>query len=196
MIALNIWKVAFFVLAGALISFVILIVVWATSPTEKVSETVPKEMSTNGRSSTLLVETTAKDFEKIAMKYLDEELNSSPLPVEFVVNEQIELYSELIVFGVSVPIQMNFDPIVNEDGNIRLKQTSVNVGKLNIPPTTVLKLMDDAIAFPSWITVRPNNEEIFVDLSNLHISSNSTVKAKEIDLANDRILLEVIVPNE
>ncbi|MFJ8235338.1 YpmS family protein [Ureibacillus sp. NPDC094379] len=193
---MNIWKVAFLVLAGAIISFIILIVVWATSPAEKAPEMVPKEMNANESSSVLLVETTAKDFEKIAMKYLDKELNSSPLPVEFVVNEQIELYSELIVFGVSVPIQMNFDPIVNEDGNIRLKQTAVNVGKLNIPPTTVLKLMDDAIAFPSWITVRPNDEEIFVDLSNLQISSNSTVKAKEIDLANDHILLEVIVPNE
>jgi len=34
------------------------------------------------------------------------------------------LFSDLIIFGVTIPIQMDFDPIV-DDGNIRMKQTQV-----------------------------------------------------------------------
>ena len=71
---------------------------------------------------------------------------------------------------------------------------AVHVGKLNIQPSYVLKLMNESIDFPNWITVLPDDEEIYVDLSRINIASGSRVRAKEIDLANDNILLEIVVP--
>lgn len=150
---------------------------------------------TEQQASVLTVETTVDDFERLAMKYFEKELKNSELPVDIQVNDQIEMESQLVVFGMNVPIAMKFDPLVNEDGNIILKQKEVNVGRLNIPPSTVLNLLDNAVKFPSWIVVRPKAEEIFVDLSTILISG-SKVKAKEIDLENNRIQLEVTVPNE
>lgn len=191
---MNKWKVAFFVLSGLIIIFLTFIVFWATSPVDEVP--IPSHKTYTTKGSVLLVETTAEDFEKIAMNYLSKELNNSSIPVDMTVSEQIELKSEMTAFGVTVPIAMKFDPIVNEDGNIHLKQTEVNVGRLNIPPSMVLKLMSESVSFPTWMVIRPEQEEIFVDLSNLAIASGSKVRAKEIDLANNRILLEVIVPNE
>lgn len=191
---MNKWKVAFFLLVGSIILSIIIFIVWAISPAEDVP--IPSEKAVNPSDSVFLVETTADDFEKLAMKYLSEELNNPSLPIDIVVDKDIRLNSELTVFGVTVPFSMEFEPTVNEDGNIRLKQTEVNVGKLNIPPITVLKLMNDAIPFPAWIVVRPNEEEIFVDLSKLRLVSGSRVRAKEIDLENNRILLEVVLPND
>lgn len=193
---MNKWKVAFFMLASAIIIAIGFIIYWATSPLEDPPIPSTTKIENPSNESTLLVETTAKDFEKLAMKYLGGELNQTEFPVEFVINDQIQLFSELVIFGVSVPISMDFEPVVGEDGNISLKQKKVNVGSFNIPPTTVLRLMRDAIDFPEWVTIRPDAEEIFVDLSNLSVAEGSKVKAKEIDLANDRILLEVTVPNE
>ncbi|RKQ18376.1 YpmS family protein [Ureibacillus endophyticus] len=192
---MNKWKVAFFAITGLFIILITVIVVWATSPVEEDPIPAP-DNNVAQTDSILLVETTADDFEKLAMKYLADSLNKSALPVDFVIGENIVLESELTVFGVTVPFSMEFDPIVNEDGNIRMKQTSMNVGKLNIPPITVLKLLSDSVEFPSWVIVRPNEEEIFVDLSRLRLYSGSKVRAKEIDLKNDRILLEIIVPNK
>ncbi|WP_107942792.1 MULTISPECIES: YpmS family protein [Metasolibacillus] len=189
---MNKWKVAFFLLAGAVIFSIVFIVYLATSKVE--GKAIPEQQQITGH--VLTVQTTAKEFEAIAKKYMGKgPLEKSPVPVEIEVNEQVQLFSELIVFGITVPISMDFEPIVS-DGNIRLKQTEVNVGKLNIPPSTVLKLMKDAIEFPSWMIVRPNEEEIYVDLSRINIASGSRVRAKEIDLKNDKILLEIIIPAE
>jgi len=192
---MNKWKVAFFALTGVIILFFTLLFYWATSPSEDV-QIEKKSATVNPSDSVLLVEATADDIEKIAMKYLQKELANSPLPLDFVINESIKLNSELTAFGVTVPFSMEFDPIVTEEGNIQLKQNSVNVGRINLEPITVLKLMNDAVSFPEWIVVRPNEEEIYVDLSDIEVMNGARVRAKEIDLENNRILLEVIVPNE
>lgn len=189
---MNKWKVAFFILAGAIIILVTTVIILATSPTED----VPLPNVENAEGSVLLVETTTKDFEKLALKYLGEALNTESIPIAVTVNDQIQIFSEVIAFGVSVPVQIDFEPSVNDSGNIHLKYSKIHVGKLNIPPSTVLKLLKEAIDFPSWILIRPNEEEIFVDLSQLSVGDGSRVRAKEIDLKNDRILLEVIVPNK
>ncbi|MDI7741852.1 YpmS family protein [Lysinibacillus fusiformis] len=192
---MNKWKVAFFALTGVIILFFTLLFYWATSPSEDV-QIEKKSATVNPSDSVLLVEATADDIEKIALKYLQKELANSPLPLDFVINESIKLNSELTAFGVTVPFSMEFDPIVTEEGNIQLKQNSVNVGRINLEPITVLKLMNDAVSFPEWIVVRPNEEEIYVDLSDIEVMNGARVRAKEIDLENNRILLEVIVPNE
>lgn len=192
---MNKWKVAFFILTGAIILFFTVFIYWATSPTEDVP-IVSEGVAVDPSDSVLLVEATADDIEKMALKYLQKELANSPIPMDIVVDNMIELKSELTVFGLTVPFAMEFDPIVTEEGNIQLKQNSVNVGKINIDPFTVLKLMNDAVSFPEWIIVRPNDEEIYVDLSGINVMSGAKVRAKEIDLDNNRVLLEVIVPNE
>ena len=188
---LNKWKIAFFTLAGAIMLVVALLMYVVTIPAEDVETPEPALAEGN----TIVIQTTAKEFEAITKQYLSSVLDDSPLPVEVEMNEQIQLYSTLTIFSVDVPIKMDFEPIV-EEGNIILKQTAVNVGKLKIPPQTVLKLMKDSIEFPSWITVNPNDEEIYVDLSRINIATGSRVRAKEIDLRNDHIVLEVIVPSE
>lgn len=188
---MNKWKVAFFMLSGVIIFSIIVIGYLATSPIEDVA--IPEQQEING--NVLVVETTAKEFESIAKQYLGDALNNGELPVNLQVNEQIQLFSELVAFNITVPIVMNFEPIVS-NGNIRLKQTAVNVGKIKISPTTVLKIMKDSIDFPNWMIVRPNEEEIYVDLSRINIASGSRVRAKEIDLKNDKIILEIVVPTK
>nr|WP_106778871.1 YpmS family protein [Lysinibacillus timonensis] len=189
---MNKWKVAFFLLVSAIVIFTTTIVIMALSPTEDAP--LPEVKKAEG--SVLLVETTTKDFEKLALKYLGDALNTESLPIAITVNDQIQIFSEVIAFGVSVPVQIDFEPVVNESGNIHLKYSKIHVGMLNIPPSTVLKLLEETIELPAWVVIRPNAEEIFVDLSQLTVAEGSSVRAKEIDLKNDRILLEVIVPNE
>lgn len=188
---MNKWKVAFLLLAGAvLITFATLLYL-ITADVKQATGQPPLPVEGN----ILTVETTAKEFEAIAKQYLSEAMNQSPVPVELTVDDKIYLYSTLTVFNIDLPIQMDFIPVVN-NGNIILSQEAVHVGKVNIPPKTVLKMIDDAVNFPNWITVKPNDEEIYVDLSRINIASGSRVRAKEIDLPNDKIELEVVIPNQ
>lgn len=65
------------------------------------------------------------------------------------------------MFYTDIPISMNFDPIVDESGNIILKQTGMNVGLLNIPPETTMKIMRDSVEFPSWITINQMKRNLY-----------------------------------
>ena len=188
---MNKWKVAFFMLATIVLISIIVVAYLFFSPTENVN--LVNEDGEVVKGSVLRVQTTTNEFEAIAKKYLEESILGSPIDVQLEVDEQIYLFSDLTVFGVTIPIQMDFDPIV-DNGNIRMKQTKVHIGKLNIPPSTVLKLVKDSVNFPSWIIVNPDKEEIYVDLSRLNIANGNRVRAKEINLQNDEILLEIIVP--
>lgn len=188
---MNKWKIAFFALAIIIILAIVWIVSLAVSPTENVY--VPSNTEATG--SVLTVQTTTEEFEAIAKKYLADAIKDSAIDVDIAIKDQIYLYSDLIIFGITVPIQMDFEPIV-DNGNIILKQTNVHVGKIDIPPSTVLKLIKDSADFPSWIVVQPAKEEIYVDLSLLNIANGNRVRTKEIDLADDKILLEIVIPTK
>ncbi|EON72753.1 YpmS family protein [Lysinibacillus sphaericus] len=192
---MNKWKFAFFALAGTVLFAILLVVYLATKPVDGVNLAKSSE-SEEVKGNVLVVQTTTKEFESISKKYLKDTAKGSPLPIDFTIGDDIQLKSKLTVFYTEIPITMNFEPIVDKKGNIILKQTEMNVGLLNIPPETTMKIMRDSVEFPSWITVDPNRAEIYIDLSRVNIASGSRVRAKELDLPNDKILLEIIVPGQ
>lgn len=191
---MNKWKFAFFALAGTVLFAILLVVFLATRPVDGVNLAESSKDESEVKGNVLVVQTTTKELESISKKYLKDA--GSPLPLDFTIGDDIQLKSTLKVFYTEIPISMNFDPIVDEKGNIILKQTGMNVGLLNIPPETTMKIMRDTVEFPSWITVNPNKAEIYIDLSRINIASGSRIKAKELDLPKDKILLEIIVPGE
>ncbi|KPN97101.1 YpmS family protein [Lysinibacillus sp. ZYM-1] len=193
---MNKWKVAFFALAGTVLFAILLVVFLATRPVDGVNVAKSSAGESESKGNVLVVQTTTKELESISKKYLKDAAKGSPLPLDFTIGDDIQLRSKLTVFYTEIPISMNFEPIVDDKGNIILKQTGMNVGLLNIPPETTMKIMRDSVEFPSWITVNPNKAEIYIDLSRINIASGSRVRAKELDLPNDKILLEIIVPGE
>lgn len=193
---MNKWKVAFFALAGTVLFAILLVVFLVTRPVDDINVAKSSAGESESKGNVLVVQTTTKELESISKKYLKDAAKGSPLPIDFTIGDDIQLRSTLTVFYTEIPISMNFDPIVDEKGNIILKQTGMNVGLLNIPPETTMKIMRDSVEFPSWITVNPNKAEIYIDLSRINIASGSRVRAKELDLPKDKILLEIIVPGE
>ncbi|MFF2176343.1 YpmS family protein [Lysinibacillus sp. NPDC058147] len=191
---MNKWKFAFFALAGTVLFAILLVVFLATRPVDGVNFAESSKDENEVKGNVLVVQTTTKELESISKKYLKDA--GSPLPLDFTIGDDIQLTSTLKVFYTEIQISMNFDPIVDEKGNIILKQTGMNVGLLNIPPETTMKIMRDTVDFPSWISINPNKAEIYIDLSRINIASGSRVKAKELDLPKDKILLEIIVPGE
>lgn len=191
---MNKWKFAFLALAGTVLFAILLVVFLVTRPVDGVNFAESSKDESEVKGNVLVVQTTTKELESISKKYLKDA--GSPLPLDFTIGDDIQLTSTLKVFYTEIQISMNFDPIVDEKGNIILKQTGMNVGLLNIPPETTMKIMRDTVDFPSWISINPNKAEIYIDLSRINIASGSRIKAKELDLPKDKILLEIIVPGE
>lgn len=188
---MNKWKIAFFVLVVALILGAVWLVNMISTESESY-ELAERAAATSG--GELRVQTTKSDFEALANKYIQEAVENQPIPLELTVDNQIALVSELTVFTLTIPVQMYFDPIVQEDGNIQLKQDKVDIGQLSIPPEQVLKLLRDSINLPTWMVVSPADESVFIDLGGLPIDGDFDIRAEKIDLENDEIILSVTVP--
>lgn len=188
----NFWKVAFFILAGLIVSGVIAVVMFLESPGD--SDPLPPLNQYTPKGSVLSVKATRNDLEALANNYIRKAMKGESLPVTMTVKDDVMLHSELTAFGITFPLVMHFDPVVLEDGNLMLKQTSMEIADLNLPPSTVLMVLRDSVKLPEWMIVRPKEEEIFIQLSELEIAGNLQVRAKTVDLANDNIVLEVTIP--
>ena len=191
---MNKWKIAFFLLLVVIIGSISAFIYWITAPADYVEEPVESEAFTSGH--VLTVNATKEDFEGIANSFIQKAMDGKPLPLQLEVDDQIVLTSELTIFSLTLPVKMNFDPYVEENGNIRLEQSSVEVGELQIPPETVLKLLRDSIDLPPWMIVKPQDEEVLLQLTSIPIASGVNVRAKELDLEVDKIILEIVVPTK
>jgi uncharacterized protein YpmS len=191
---MNRWKIAFFTLAGLVAAAIAYLIFLIGTPTE--SDPLPEVEINQPSSNYLTVRATKEDFEGIANSYIRKARRGDPLPVEMKIDDDIVLATELTVFGYTVPFNMHFDPVVQQDGNLILKQSSVEVGNLNIAPSTVLTLLKESVKLPPWMIVRPKEEELFINLSAIPVSGNLRVKAKTFNLAKDEIILEILIPEE
>lgn len=191
---MNFWKIGFFTLAGLVAAGLAYVVILFGIHAD--SDPIPKTKGTEQSANHLTVKATKMDVEGIANTYIKKAMNKEPLPVTLEVGEDITISSELTVFSYTLPVIMHFDPIVRADGNLTLKQSTVEIGKLNLPPATILKVLKDSVALPPWMIVRPKEEEVFIDLNALPISGDIEVKAKEFNLDKDEIILEIIIPKE
>ncbi|MGG0657439.1 YpmS family protein [Rummeliibacillus pycnus] len=193
---MNKWKVAFLLL------FTLVIVAIASATyliTRPIAETPTPTASKLPDGSHLEVQTTSKDFENMANRLIESSMKTSKIPVKMFVGEDVSLRSTLTVFEMELPITMTFEPTI-EDGNLLLKQKSVEVGMLDIPPNTALKLLKDSVDLPKWMVIQPKEEQIYFNLTEMDLPLGEKLKgrvqAKEFNLKENRIILEVIIPAE
>lgn len=190
---MNKWKIAFLGLVLLLVIAIVYVGSLLTGTSESYTLTDRPDPAEGGQ---LFVETSKQDFEKLANKYIQEAVRDQPIPLQLVVEDKIALTSELTVFSLTIPVQMYFDPVVLEDGNIQLVQNQVDIGQLSIPPEEILKLLRSSIDLPDWMIVSPADESVFIDLGGLPIDGDLDIRAQEIDLENDEIILSVTVPTD
>ena len=133
---MNRWKVAFILLATLVVVVIVSIVFLLTRPVPGTPTPTASELP---EGSHLQVQTTSDDFENIANRLISSSMKSSNIPVKMYINEEdVILSGTLPVFDMDLPIVMTFEPTI-EKGNLLLKQKTVEVGMLDIPPATALK---------------------------------------------------------
>ena len=190
---MNKWKIAFFVLLFILILVggIIYWKVFAVSASAPIEET-PLNME---EKRTLQVQTTREDFEAIANTYMQRAIpKDTPIDVDLRVENEIILSGEVPFFTSLIPVSLYFDPVPTEEGNLMLNQTKLEVGRLNVSPRAVLKVIRDTESLPKWMEVQPKEERIFIHLDRIPFANGIEVRVNNIDLPNDHIQLDVAVP--
>ncbi len=191
---MNKWKIGFFLLAGLIAAGISAVIVFVSSSNESVP--LPDMNVLNMTDNVLTVNATKENLEGIANTYIRKAMKGEPIPVTMKVEDEVLLYSEMTMFSYTVPVVMHFDPLVREDGNLILKLSKMEIGILDVPPATVLKVLKDSVKLPSWMVVRPKEEELFINLSEIPVSGNLQVRAKTFNLVQDEIILEIIIPKD
>ncbi|MDN5707852.1 MAG: YpmS family protein [Planococcus sp. (in: firmicutes)] len=186
------WRFAFFVLLVLNLVAVIGFFLFITTPSDNF-KTYQAESSPPPEGNTVVVNTTKADFEGIANTYIADAMEGQPIPLRLAVTDNVSLSTELTVFGVTLPILLTFDPVVLPDGNLLLEQRSVEVGRLDIPPESALKLLRDSVDLPEFMEVMPKEEEVLLNLTEIPINGGVSVRAASFDLEEDDIRLLVTI---
>lgn len=193
---MNKWKVAFLLLFTLVVVTIVSTVYLITRPIPDTPTPTASKLPNGGH---LEVHTTPKDFENMANRLIESSMKTSKIPVTMSVDQDVKLQSTLTVFEMNLPIAMTFEPTI-VDGNLLLKQKTVEVGMLDIPPNTALKLLKDSVELPSWMVIQPNEEQIYLNLTEMHVplgeKITGRVEAKEFNLKEKRIILDVVIPTK
>lgn len=187
----NKWKFLFFaLLAVNLLAFSIVFFL-AVTPAEddKIKPGTSREEDIQFE-----VNTNKKDLNKLINQYIEKEGFSGPIHYEVYLTDDVELYGTLPVFGEDVQLKVAFEPTALKNGDLVLRQKSISVGQMSLPVSFVLNFVKERYKTPDWVSIRPNDELIYVSLKNMKLKSDVRVKANKFDLKNDNISFMLMVP--
>lgn len=187
------WKKYFYILLTidvVIILGIILLIFWPVSNTtvqsgEKVDEQ---------KSSQFVVRTTKKNLNDLVNAYLDKLLDDSQHHYSIELKDDVHLIGELPIFSSTIPLSVHLEPIVQDNGDLILKQKSISVGLLELPNQKIMEYIKKYLPMPEWVTVNPKEEEIYVAVTNMDIRSNFRVSIENFDLEANNLAFKIHVP--
>lgn len=189
------WKKLFYFLLTVNIVIllgIILLIFWPVSNTT----TPSPEKVDEQKSSQFVVRTTKKNLNDLVNAYLDKLLDDSRHHYRIELKDDVHLIGELPVFSSTIPLSVHLEPIVQENGDVILKQKSISVGLLELPNQKIMEYMEKYLPMPEWVTVNPKEEEIYVAVTNMDIRSNFKVSIEHFDLEANNLAFKIHVPYE
>ncbi|WP_043933687.1 YpmS family protein [Bacillus sp. EB01] len=189
----NRWKTAFFVLFGLVVIVFAALIIMAILPGEK-SEAEPAKNIDEDKHVGFAIRTNREDVNKLVNYYLEKEIGSSPIDYRVQVEDDVALYGSVPFFSQELDMKMAFEPEALENGDLLLKQTNLQVGRLPLPVPYVLDFIRKNYKLPAGVEILPNEEVIYVHMQELKLKSDAKLKANTFDLKNDDISFTLLVP--
>ncbi|WP_156290149.1 YpmS family protein [Oceanobacillus salinisoli] len=189
----NKWKRLFYSLLGFnIFIFAILaaLIFWPVSE-NKISP-VPEPNTQD--SSEFVVRTTKQNLNELINAYIDQLLVDSKHRYYIFLEDDVHLMGELPVFSTTVPLSVHLEPLVQDNGDIILKQRSISIGLLELPNQKIMEYMDKYLNMPEWVTINPLEEEIYVAVTEMEMKSNFTVSVEHIDLEANNLAFRIKIP--
>lgn len=184
------WKKAFLILAGVdllvIIVLAVVFIIMSSAP-----DRIPPSSSMKMPTSPVFVVSADK---KQITKLVNGEIAKHPtgnLSYHVEMDKTLDIVGDLKLFGLGIPFTMSFQPTVDDQGNIVLKENGVKLGRFSLPESQVIKFIQAGTDLPSWVYVNPDKEEIYIDLNSVMIKERFYLKAKEIDLPNNKLIFNV-----
>src|SRR5690625_1747573 len=152
------------------------------------------EIPSDDESSEFVVRTTKKNLNELINAYIDKFLSLTNHHYIVTLDHDVHLLGEIPVFSTTVPLSIHLEPIVQENGDIILKQKSISVGLLQLPNKKIMEYIKKYLTMPEWVVVQPNEESIYVAISDMDIKSNFQVAVESFDLEANNLAFKIKVP--
>jgi uncharacterized protein YpmS len=192
----NKWKLAFFILLGGVAAIILILFTMAGMPVERGEERPDKSNQLEGDHVSFDIRTNRVDLNKVINHYLEEEGFTGPIDYQVFVRDEVELYGEFPLFGQHMQMLLTFEPKALENGDLVLKQKSVSLGTLSLPVSRVMKIIQSNYKLPEWVAIHPDEETVYVSLTEMELKSDIKVRANTFDLKRDDISFTLLVPVE
>ena len=189
----NKWKRLFYgllILNFTLVLVLTLLIFWPL-PESEVS-TVSDEEAQEG--SEFIVRTTKKNLNELVNAYIATLLEGTEHQYSVLLDEDVHLLGELPVFSTTVPLSVHLEPLVQDNGDVILKQKSISIGLLELPNKKIMEYISKYLPMPEWVTVNPKEEEIYVAVSEMDIKSNFKVSVENFDLDANHLAFKINIP--
>ncbi|MGG1369986.1 YpmS family protein [Priestia megaterium] len=181
------WKIAFFTLLGGIISIIIMVGGMVLSTDQPTS--LPNTFMDNKKSIQFNISTHKEDLNKLLNQYV----NITTSYNVHLKNDVIEFKGFVPVLSEKVQVKITFIPKASNSGDLILIPKSFSLGKLNLPISSVLKLVNSSVKLPEWIIVQPVNKTIYVELQKMRVNhSPMKIKVNHINLKKDDISLKLL----
>jgi len=189
------WKRLFYILLTVNVAVVIVLFTLIFWPVPE--KDLPKQTeTTEQRSSEFVIRTTKENLNELMNAYLSEWLKNTDHQYRVSLEDDVHLIGELPVFSSTVPLSVHLEPIVQDNGDVVLKQKSISLGLLELPNKKIMEYIDKYLPMPDWVIVNPSEEEVYVAVTEMDIRSNFEVAIEHIDLEVNNLALKIKVPYE
>ncbi len=136
------------------------------------------------------IDANKQELEQLINQEVSASNKQSNLTYQIHINDDAKITGKLNVLSANIPFEMTFAPTV-KDGNVLLKEKSVKLGVLKLPPSEVLKFINKGTDLPEWVHIDDDKEQIYINLTQLKIKDRFYLQAEAIDLANNQIQFNV-----
>lgn len=189
------WKFLFISLLSINIFILSTLFILIFSPTPESNVTPEKEYIDEVPGAEFTVRSSKKNISELVNSYIDKVLSDQNGKYSIQLNENVQIFGSVEAFDTDIPVTIQMEPIVQENGDIILKQTEMSLGLLDLPKNKILEYVDKEIDTPDWVMIDAKNEQIYIAITQMEIKSNFRVRVQQFDLENDQLSFRIKVPN-
>ena len=188
------WKRLFILLLGLNVALVFLLFTFFLFMINDTgNETKIPTINPTEKQVALQIKTNKQDLNRVINHYLEKELHST-YDYQVLLTDQVELYGAIPIFNEELNVKLTFEPKPLENGDLELQQKNMSIGNLSLPPSLVLKFIQNSYSLPEWIMIQPSKEKIYVSLNTFKLKSNFKVLVDEFNLKDDDIRFSLQLP--
>src|SRR5690625_2751775 len=188
------WKRRFGILLTINIVALFFLAIYMYSPIPEAELKRSSEVYKEEQSSEFIVRSTKQNVNNLVNAYLDKLLENTDHEYSINLDEDVQLFGELPIFSSTVPLLIHFEPIVQDNGDLVLKQKSISVGQMKLPNKKIMQYVSQYLPVPDWVIINPKEEEIYVQVTEMDIKSNFHVAVHQLDLEANNISFQIQVP--